>query len=583
MTNLAKFPDLDHVPYPYAGATAIDIGDLVFVSDGNVVPATSLTGTGSQAGDATAFVPSFAGVARERKLATDIAGHIDVTPFWLGDVPCVSTVWNVGDLVTVVENGSNNGLLSQQVQQTTDTAVAIGVCVRDSGGVAATTVRVFLQSRMTPLSISGRGSLFSEGLTIGDGGNVAVGSTTGSKFGTARGAKTGIFRRDAGEPACRRERSRDHQQHRRHWQRHHGGGDSHQQHGPKHRDQQESHRTVDAAQRHAHGAGEPGPVERFGVNVSRPVAGSSVATGPRDHFSLLPSLPWSGLERNLMLNLSTVRELYADLGAVGFAHKFHQMLGLEDPATGRKRISLKTQEPVLESQTLLPEHCSLKALYQGLVGYDDGQMLMRGASFMADVLEDGGTSIVPSAFSNVSAYNAAALGLLEAKFLEVYRRPTFIAEQLAETVPTNKIQEKFIGISTVGDVAEERKPGNRHMRVNVSERYVTTPSNVNRAVAVDVTREAVMFDRTRELLTQAEKSAEVLALRKEYIVLDTFLGVNNTYTYNGTNYNTYQTSGNWVNDQSNPLVDWTQINAALQLFSSMTDQETGQPIDSRAA
>ena len=193
MTNLAKFPDLDHVPYPYGGATAIDIGDLVFVSDGKLVPATSLTGTGSQAGDATAFVPSFAGVARERKSATDLAGHVDVTPFWLGDVPCVATVWNVGDLVTVVENIGNNGLLSQQVQRTSDTSVAIGVCVRDSGGVAATTVRVFLQSRVTPLALSGLGSLFSEGLTIGDGGGVTVGTTAGSKIGTAAAQKLGFF------------------------------------------------------------------------------------------------------------------------------------------------------------------------------------------------------------------------------------------------------------------------------------------------------------------------------------------------------------------------------------------------------
>jgi hypothetical protein len=193
MTNLAKFPDLDHVPYPYAGGIAIDIGDLVFVSDGNLVPATSLAGTGSQAGDATAFVPSFAGVARERKLLTDPAGHVDVTPFWLGDVPCVATVWQVGNLVTVVENVANNGILSQQVQSTGDNGVAIGVCVQDSGGVAATTVRVFLQSRVTPLSISGLGSLLSAGLTLGDGGNVAVGTATGSKIGTAAAQKLGFF------------------------------------------------------------------------------------------------------------------------------------------------------------------------------------------------------------------------------------------------------------------------------------------------------------------------------------------------------------------------------------------------------
>jgi hypothetical protein len=193
MTNLAKFPELDHVSYPYAGSIPIDIGDLVFVSSGNIVPASSLTGTGTQAGDATAYVPSFAGVARERRLTSDVSRHLDVTPFWLGDVPCAGTTWNVGDLVTVAENVSNNGLVNQQVQKTTDTAVAIGVCVRDSGGVAATVVRVFLQSRVTPLALGSLGALFSEGLTLGDGGNVVVGSSSGTKIGTAAAQKLGFF------------------------------------------------------------------------------------------------------------------------------------------------------------------------------------------------------------------------------------------------------------------------------------------------------------------------------------------------------------------------------------------------------
>ncbi len=153
MSNLAKFPDLDHVSYPYARAIAIDIGDLVFVSSDYAVPASSLTGTGTQAGDATAFVPVFAGVASERKLATSSAGTVDVTPYWVGDVPCAAATWNVGDLVTVVENGSNNGIVTQQLQKTTTASVALGVCVRSSGGVAATTVRVFLQSRVTPLVV----------------------------------------------------------------------------------------------------------------------------------------------------------------------------------------------------------------------------------------------------------------------------------------------------------------------------------------------------------------------------------------------------------------------------------------------
>ncbi len=189
--NLAKFPDLDHVPYPYAGAIAINIGDLVFQQSGSIVPASSLAAEGNQAADATTFVPTFAGVAREGKLATDAAGSIDVTPFWVGDIVCPSTVWQVGDLVTISE--SDGAVLDQQVQHTTDTAVAIGVCVQDSGGVAATSARVYVESRVTPMSLLGRGALFSEGLTLGDGGNVSLGSSVGSVIGTSASQKLAFF------------------------------------------------------------------------------------------------------------------------------------------------------------------------------------------------------------------------------------------------------------------------------------------------------------------------------------------------------------------------------------------------------
>jgi hypothetical protein len=61
-------------------------------------------------------------------------------------------------------------------------------------------------------------------------------------------------------------------------------------------------------------------------------------------------------------------------------------------------------------------------------------------------------------------------------------------------------------------------------------------------------------------------------------VLDVVLGLTNTYSYRGTTYNTYLTSGNWINSHSNALVDWTDLDAALQLFSAMTDQETGERV-----
>lgn len=283
-----------------------------------------------------------------------------------------------------------------------------------------------------------------------------------------------------------------------------------------------------------------------------------------------------------MINGASVRRMYVEQGPRTFLRTFFQNIGMENPVNGVRYFNPELNRNVIENQVWKPDHIHLRDLANAMLGTSSDDEMVRLLKTPAwrqiDVLE-AGTDIGPSTFANVSAFNTAVAGLLEAKFLESYARPEFIADQLCQNIPSNKRSEKFIGISLPGDSAEERKPGNVHPRIQLSERYVTTPDTVNRANAVDVTREAVMFDTTRQLLTQCEKAAETLALRKEYLVIDTFLGVNNTYTYGGTNYNTYITSGNWINKVTgNTLVDWTQIDVANQLFTGMTDQETGQPI-----
>jgi hypothetical protein len=287
-----------------------------------------------------------------------------------------------------------------------------------------------------------------------------------------------------------------------------------------------------------------------------------------------------------MLNSEQIATIVKRDGAVGAVHTVYQLLGLENPETGARYWDQELDQPVLESDApWKPSMLSVKELAKGFLGCD-GESLDRalGQSCRAhretgDVME-AGADIVPSQFANISAFNAATAGLLEARMLEMYTRPMFVLTNVVETIPSNKRQEKLIGIGMVGDTAEERKPGNPHHRINVSERYVTSPITINRGNGVDVTREAVMFDLTRELLTQAETASETLGLRKEYLITDCVIGVTNTYTYDGTTYNTYLTSGNWINKiTGNALSDWTNFNAANQLFAQMTDQETGQPIE----
>ncbi len=278
----------------------------------------------------------------------------------------------------------------------------------------------------------------------------------------------------------------------------------------------------------------------------------------------------------------SIKNMYDSLGPAGFTHKVYQLLGLEDPGTGQRRFDPMLGRNVLESAAIKPDSLSFQALAVGTMGFEAERLLKRGLRSHEEinVLEAAGTAAVePSTFANISAFNSVAAGLLEAKMLEVYQRPEFIAEQLAETIPTNKRSEKFLGIAGAGpDSAEERKPGHRHPRVGLSERYSVTPETTNYANGVDVTVEAVLFDLTKQVMTQAEAASESLALKRENRTLDVFLGIVNPYNYGGTSYNTYLEAGNWVNDLQRPLVDWRDIDEVLQLFAEMEDQEHREPI-----
>ena len=69
---------------------------------------------------------------------------------------------------------------------------------------------------------------------------------------------------------------------------------------------------------------------------------------------------------------------------------------------------------------------------------------------------------------------------------------------------------------------------------------------------------------------------EWLAYRKELRCIDAFIGVTNTYSYLGNNYNTYISGGYYNNDLSaNELLHWDAVQTALIAFRDMTDPATG--------
>jgi hypothetical protein len=149
---------LGSVKFAYDGSIAVDIGDLMYHDTNDAKPASSQADAGSEAANQAAFVPKFAGVAIERKLATDAAGDIDVAVDWIGQMACASSTFEIGDMVTIDEASSGTALEDQKLVKTTDPSLSIGYVIERYAS-ATTTVLCRLLSNVLPPNMLGTGAI----------------------------------------------------------------------------------------------------------------------------------------------------------------------------------------------------------------------------------------------------------------------------------------------------------------------------------------------------------------------------------------------------------------------------------------
>jgi hypothetical protein len=116
-------------------------------------------------------------------------------------------------------------------------------------------------------------------------------------------------------------------------------------------------------------------------------------------------------------------------------------------------------------------------------------------------------------------------------------------------------------------------------RVGVSEEYFTLPAKDKKGGIIELSKEAIHFDRTGMLVDQAREVGGALGGARENAIIDAFIGFVNNYSRNGSASNTYLTAGAYVNNQTGlPLTDWTDIETALQLFADILDPNTSEPL-----
>ncbi len=194
-------------------------------------------------------------------------------------------------------------------------------------------------------------------------------------------------------------------------------------------------------------------------------------------------------------------------------------------------------------------------------------------------LLEAGDGVDATAFSNITGQ------VVQSKILEAYEQEAFVVSRLVDTIPTRLDGEKIPGIGRISDEVAEVRPGMSYPNLGFAEDYIETPQTTKRGFIVPVTKEAVFFDRTHLILQRAAEVGEVLGLNKEKRLIDLLIGVTNNYKWKGAAYNTYSNTGTgsapdgkWVNQMTEELIDWTDVDAAEQLFADIPDPNTNEPV-----
>jgi hypothetical protein len=288
-----------------------------------------------------------------------------------------------------------------------------------------------------------------------------------------------------------------------------------------------------------------------------------------------------------MMNRTAVRSLLESRcggNRQEFIRRVSHYMGLTD-ANGRKYLD-RAGNPELrnpregsgsEFPRMRADEFSLRSLWEGLVGEDTIESHCRPNMIERALIEDNGAGAVPaSAFADINAWTAVTSGLLEISILEQWRAPEFIGDILCPPKMTKMAEgRKIIGSTRIGNQAEPRQPLMPTKRVQIGERWVTQPRTVEGAAAIEVSQEAVFFDLTGEVTEEAGNVGFWVGYEKELLQIDGFIGVTNTYTYKGNNYNTYITGGYYNNlITGNDLQYHENILTDELAFRDMIDPET---------
>lgn len=166
--------------------------------------------------------------------------------------------------------------------------------------------------------------------------------------------------------------------------------------------------------------------------------------------------------------------------------------------------------------------------------------------------------------------------IIYTKVLDAYKMPELIGDLLVTNQQTNFSGEKIPGVTEIGDQVEIVGEGSPYPRALIGECFIETPETIKRGLIIDITKEAIFFDRTNLILTRAGNVGKFIGINREKRILDGVLGIATLYKRNGSA--AVATYGADNTRTSNALVDWLSLDSVDQLYNAQTDPDTGEPI-----
>lgn len=141
-----RYGDTNPIMLPVGSATAIEIGDLLYLNSGDVLPAPALSDQGTLAATQEAFHDEFLGIAMQCSPVGSTEA-IRIATSGVFEFDCASATFELGDLVGGSDAGA--GTLGAQIVDGVATAnLALGRCMKRVSP-AATKVLVDVVSTVT--------------------------------------------------------------------------------------------------------------------------------------------------------------------------------------------------------------------------------------------------------------------------------------------------------------------------------------------------------------------------------------------------------------------------------------------------